>query len=118
MTPQATFLWLFNTCCDVVGQMAFKKAAVGAGDLEGRARWLKMLKDCFLWAGISAYVAEVASWIALLSLIPLSVAVMIGSVNIFAVMLCGRVLFKETLSPRRLVAILLISTGVGLVGWA
>ena len=98
--------------------MAFKHAAVGAGDFEGLARWAKMLKDFRLWVGIGAYVAEVASWIALLSLVPLSVAVMIGSVNIFAVMLFGRVLFKETLSPRRLVAILLITSGVGLVGWA
>jgi len=58
------------------------------------------------------------AWIALLSLIPLSQAVLIGSVNIITVALAGRLFFGERLYGLRVVAIALIATGVALAGVA
>lgn len=44
--------------------------------------------------------------------------VLVGSINIFAVMIGGRIFFKEPLSASRVTAITLIAIGVALVGWA
>jgi len=56
------------------------------------------------------------SWLALLSFVPLSKAILIVSCDIVVVMLGGRVFFMEALSLPRIVAALLIGAGVALVG--
>lgn len=56
------------------------------------------------------------SWLGLLVFIPLSKAILIVSLDILAVMLGGRLFFKEALSWARLLAALLIGFGVALVG--
>ncbi len=80
-------------------------------------RWLAMLGGPWLWLGIFAFVVEPLLWLSFLSLMPLSQAVMLGSVNIIGVMIGGRLLFGEMLTTRRLIAIALITVGVALVGW-
>ncbi len=62
------------------------------------------------------YVAEFLVWLAFLSLVPLSDGVLLGSINIVAVMIAGRFLFREKLSPMRVAGILLVSAGVAVVG--
>jgi multidrug transporter EmrE-like cation transporter len=49
-------------------------------------------------------------------LVPLSEGVLLGSINIVAVMIAGRLLFAEKLSPLRTFGILLIAAGVAVVG--
>jgi drug/metabolite transporter (DMT)-like permease len=66
--------------------------------------------------GIACFMLRFFSWLALLTFIPLSQAILIVSLDIVAVMLGGRVLFSEALSRPRLVAVALISSGVALVG--
>ncbi|MCA9804302.1 MAG: hypothetical protein KC777_20175 [Cyanobacteria bacterium HKST-UBA02] len=118
MTPTATLLWLLVIVFDTVGQLAFKAAATIDEDLDGLARWRHMLKDKWIWIGVGSYVIEFFSWLAFLSFVPLSMGVLVGSINIFAVMLGGRIFFKEPLSASRVTAITLIAIGVALVGWA
>jgi drug/metabolite transporter (DMT)-like permease len=61
-------------------------------------------------------VAEFLVWIAFLSLIPLSEGVLLGSINIVAIMLAGRFLFGERLTRLRVAGIALVTLGVAIVG--
>ena len=117
MTTVATLLWAGNLVCDVVGQLAFKAAAVSETGVGGLARWRRLAANKWIWTGIGAYVAEFVLWLAFLSLVPLSLAVMVGAADIVAVMVGGRLCFDETITPRRATAAALIVVGVVLVGW-
>lgn len=114
MPPLVIGLWLANVVCDTVGQLAFKAAAGAPG--EGAARWAALAKQPFLWLGIAAYTGEFFAWLAFLSLVPLSRGVLLGSINIVAVMIAGRLIFGERLTPLRVIGILLVAAGVALVG--
>lgn len=115
MTDLAVFLWIANVVLDTVGQLAFKWAAIVEHESEWQ-RWKKMARAPALWIGIGCFVLEFIAWLALLSLVPLSVAVLIGSINIVVVMLAGRVLFGERLEKLRVTGMMLISFGVALTG--
>ena len=118
MGSLATLLWLVNVVLDTGGQLAFKAAASDPNEAEGLQRWKHMLSRPWLWLGIACYVLEFVAWIAFLSLVPLSKGVLLGSINIVAVMIAGRLLFAEKLSPLRTLGILLIAGGVAIVGLA
>ena len=75
-----------------------------------------MAKHMWIWIGLLAYVAEILLWIAFLSLVPLSLGVLLGSLNIFCVLVGGRVFFGEKITKRRATAVTLIVIGVTLVG--
>lgn len=117
MTWTATLLWVANLFFDTVGQLSFKASATSAREASGVQRWKRMLASGWIWAGILAYVMEFIFWLAFLSVVPLSQAVLLGSVNILAVMIGGRIFFGEQLTLRRTAAAALIATGVALVGW-
>jgi drug/metabolite transporter (DMT)-like permease len=116
MTALVALLWLINVVLDSGGQLAFKAAAVEPEAGSTRMYWLHMAKRPWLWIGIGCYVFEFAAWLMFLSLIPLSDGVLLGSINIVAIMLAGRWLFDERLSRLRVLGICLISTGVAIVG--
>jgi drug/metabolite transporter (DMT)-like permease len=109
-------LWLFNIVLDTGGQLAFKAAAGDEEAGDGLARWKHMASRPWLWLGISCYVIEFMVWIAFLSLIPLSEGVLLGSINIVAIMVAGRFLFGEKLTRLRVAGILLVTLGVVIVG--
>lgn len=101
---------------DTAGQLAFKAAASDGRAGDGMARWRYMLARPWIWAGIGCYVAVFLVWIAFLSLVPLSEGVLLGALNIVAIMIAGRVLFHERLTPMRVTGILLVAVGVAIVG--
>jgi len=117
MTPQATLIWLLKIIADTVGQLSFK-AAANIDERNWLSHWRVMLGQKWIWAGIGSYVLEFFLWLALLSMVPLSLAVLLASFSILTVTIGGRVLFKERLSSYRCIAIALIALGVALVGWA
>ena len=106
-----------NVVLDTAGHLLFKVAAVTEHETEVQ-RWKKMLSSVVFWIGLACFIAEFAVWYALLSLVPLSLAVLIGSINIVAVMLAGKVLFHERLDRMRVTGMCLISIGVALAGGA
>ncbi|WP_370678538.1 EamA family transporter [Comamonas sp. GB3 AK4-5] len=116
MSPLVITLWVLNVLVDSGGQLAFKAAASEPGELAGTQRWRFMAARPWLWVGVGCYVAEFVLWLAFLSLVPLSDGVLLGSINIVAIMVLGRVLFKEKLAPMRVAGIVLVSVGVGIVG--
>lgn len=109
-------LWLANVVLDTGGQLAFKAAAGDRAAGDGLARWKYMAVRPWLWIGVGCYVFEFLVWIAFLSLLPLSEGVLLGSINIVAIMVAGRFLFGEKLTRLRVAGILLVSLGVAIVG--
>ncbi len=116
MSATVFMLWLANIVLDTFGQVSFKAAAAGQDLGIGLARWKAMARRPWIWAGVGCYVGEFVVWLAFLSLVDLSEGVLLGSINIVAVMIAGRVLFAEKFSPLRTVGILLIAIGVAVVG--
>jgi drug/metabolite transporter (DMT)-like permease len=116
MAPLTLALWMANVAFDSVGQLAFKAAAADPRAGDGLARWRHMAARPWLWLGIGCYVVEFLAWIAFLSLVPLSQGVLLGSINIVAIMLAGRWLFGERLTRLRVIGIGLVSLGVAIVG--
>jgi len=117
MTAVATVLWVLNLVCVTIGHLSLKAAAATAPDASFWVRWSAMLKNPWIWLGTAAFAAEFLLWLAFLSLVPLSLAVLMGSLDTFAVSVGGRIFFAEALTPRRLVSTGLIAIGVALVGW-
>lgn len=117
MSGLVVALWIANLLLDTGGQLAFKAAAGDERAGDGLARWKYMLARPWIWTGIGCYVAEFLVWIAFLSLVPLSEGVLLGSINIVAIMVAGRFLFKEKLTPLRVTGILLVAVGVAVVGF-
>ena len=116
MSPLALVLWTANVLLDSTGQLALKAAAGDPHAGEGFARWRRMATRPWLWLGLGCYVIEFVVWIAFLSLLPLSKGVLLGSINIVAIMLAGRLLFGEKLTRLRVLGIGLVSLGVAIVG--
>ena len=114
----AAVLWLLNAALGTGGQLAFKAAAGDSAAGDGLARWKYMAQRPWLWTGIACYVIEFLVWIAFLSLIPLSRGMLLGSINIVAIMLAGHFLFGEKLTPLRVAGIVLVTLGVAIVGIA
>lgn len=116
MSPLTLALWIANVLLDSTGQLAFKAAAGDPHAGEGLSRWRHMAMRPWLWLGLGCYVVEFVVWIAFLSLLPLSEGVLLGSINIVAIMLAGRLLFGEKLTRLRVIGIALVSLGVAIVG--
>lgn len=116
ISPLIALLWVLNVVLDTVGQLAFKAAAGDPAAGDGLARWKYMAVRPWIWLGIGSYVFEFLIWIAFLSLLPLSEAILLGSINIVAIMIAGRFLFGEKLTPLRLTGIVLVTLGVVIVG--
>jgi len=109
-------LWILNTLVDSGGQLAFKAAAMEGGDSVGLAHWRHMAGRPWIWIGILCYIVEFVVWLAFLSVIPLAEGVLLGMISIVAVMVGGRLLFREHFTRLRLIGISLIVAGVALVG--
>jgi drug/metabolite transporter (DMT)-like permease len=116
MSTLIVFLWLINIACDTVGQVAFKYAAVTSNDKQGLCYWQRLFGNMWLWLGFGSYFVGFVFWLAFLSEVPLSQGILLGSFNMITVMLAGRILFKEHLTPFRLIGIFFITVGVVLVG--
>lgn len=109
-------LWLTNIACDTIGQIAFKYAAITSRHNQGIKYWKTLLMHYWLWLGFATYFVGFLFWLAFLSLVPLSQAILLGSFNMISVMIAGRILFKEQITFFRLIGITLITLGVILVG--
>ncbi len=115
MSTAAFFFWFLNIVLDTTGHLAFKSAAVAESDNEWQ-RWKKMFLLPAMWVGVICFGLEFLVWLALLSLIPLSLAMLIGSINVVLVMWAGKIIFHERLDRMRIAGMWLITLGVALAG--
>lgn len=111
----AIIFWILNITLDTAGHLAFKAAAIAEHETEW-GRWKTMLGSVPMWIGITCFGLEFLVWLALLSLVPLSLAMLIGSINIVVVMWAGKILFHERLDRMRVAGMWFISIGVTLAG--
>ncbi len=116
LSSLALLCWMLNLIADTGGHLSFKAAAGVAGNVHGLERWVTMFKDKWIWIGVILFAFEFVIWIAFLSLVPLSVGVLLASLNTIAIMMGGRLFFHERLTPKRIGAAVLITIGVALVG--
>lgn len=115
MSNLAILFWLLNIILDTAGHLAFKSAAIAEHETEWQ-RWKLMLSSFPLWLGISCFCLEFVVWLALLSIVPLSMGMLVGSINIVVVMLAGKLLFGERLDRLRVIGMSLVTLGVALAG--
>lgn len=118
MSSLVIILWIANVCFDTLGQIAFKYSATAPNNRDGWYYWVDVFSNYWLWIGIFSYVAEFLLWLAFLTLVELSQGILLGSVNIIAVMIVGRILFNEKLTPYRIIGMIFITSGVILVGFS
>lgn len=116
MPTLAIFLWIGSVLLDTTGRLAFKTAALTDSTGGDWQRWKVMMRSPALWAGVVSFCLEFVVYLALLSLIPLSQAILIGSINIVVVALAGRLFFHERLDATRIAGFALIAVGVALAG--
>jgi drug/metabolite transporter (DMT)-like permease len=111
----AILFWLLNIVLDTVGHLAFKAVATTEHETEWH-RWKAMLSSPVFLLGLACFCLEFLVWLALLSIVPLSLGMLIGSINIVVVMLAGKLLFGERLDRMRVIGMCLITMGVALSG--
>lgn len=109
-------LWIATVVVDTAGHLIFKKASINPHESHTFDYWRHMFTGTWLWLGIGCYVLEFLLWLAFLSMVPLSQGVLLGSINIVAISLAGRLFFAEKMSPLRVIGISLIALGVAIVG--
>ena len=122
MTLTVVLLVAFSIVLDVIGQLCFKLGLDRLPELSGGFRlsafWGQVFNAPLLWAGIGAYVIEFFVWLEALSRAPLSLLFPLAALAYCLVVLAGRVVLKETVSPRRWLGTLVITFGVMLVAIA
>jgi undecaprenyl phosphate-alpha-L-ara4N flippase subunit ArnE len=108
MTPELLVLLTVSVTCDVSGQTFFKLGATGIASSASRFR------TPLLWvlAGLIVYVVEIFVWLRVLAIAPLTLAAPIASLNYIGVVLAGRYLFREHITPRQWAGSVLVMLGV------
>ena len=118
MTYLATVLWLLCLSCETIGQLVFKKASTATDESRKASPVANYAEQLPIWLGISCYAIEFFLYLAFLSVVPLAQGVLLSSLSIMTIMLGGRIFFGEKLSAKRVLAGMLITIGVSLVGWS
>jgi drug/metabolite transporter (DMT)-like permease len=117
MSLAAAILWLINLLLDTTGHLCLKAASMHAHETAGAHYWRHLSRQPVLWGGLGAFACEFVAWLAFLTLVPLSTAVMVSCLNMSGVAIGGRLFFHESITPPRALAVFLIVGGVGLVAW-
>jgi len=115
LSSLAVFIWIVNVVCDTIGHVALKYAAILDHETE-LGRWKAMLSSFPLWIGVVCFCLEFVVWLAFLSVLSLSQGVLLGAINMVAIVIAGKLIFKERLDRMRVIGVGLISIGVTLVG--
>jgi multidrug transporter EmrE-like cation transporter len=115
LSPFSLVVLALNVLVDTVGHMAFKSAALTEHE-TALGRWKEMLSSFPIWLGIFCFALEFCLWLVLLSVLPLSLGVLLATINMVAIVIAGRLVFGEKLDPMRVAGVACITFGVALVG--
>lgn len=103
--------------CEALGQLCFKRAANHAHGSARLSAVRKMLaKSEWIGAGVGCFSVEWGFWTIALTLLPVTVAQPMASVELVVITLMSRSYLQEQISLRRWAGIALILFGVCLVG--
>ena len=121
MTLAALGLLLAAILLEVLGQICFKLGTPRASRIRS-GRGYEVLHSGYLnrWIGLglTAYVLELALWLAVLSTSQLSQAFPLLALSYCGVAIASRLIFKELLRPSMVVGIGLITFGAAMVLWS
>lgn len=118
MTATIAILFALSVVCDVGGQLAFKLGAdrlPDARDAGARRFALRLVGEPWLIFGLAIYAVEFLLWTRILTLVPLSIAFPVASLNILGVTLASRIWLGEAIAPRQYAGAVLVTAGVALV---
>lgn len=119
MTPTVILLIALCIVLDVIGQLAFKLGLDRLPEHVGGFRLRHFSRQIagapLLWCGVACYSVLFVSWLEVLSLAPLSLVFPAISLSYCGVVLGGRLVLGETVSRRRWLGTVVITTGVMLV---
>jgi drug/metabolite transporter (DMT)-like permease len=113
----ATLLLAAVVVFETISHIALKSAAVGAKRPTGMNYVRRLYRQPSFWVAAGSFVVGFLAWLAFLSRVPLGQGVLAGSLTIVGVMLGGRLVHQERLTPARLTAVGLITLGVALISW-
>jgi drug/metabolite transporter (DMT)-like permease len=118
MTATTITLWLLNVFLETGGQMFLKVTGIKSmsGAIYPFNYWVNIFSKPWIWIAFCCYFLQFLIWLAFLSLVSLSQGMLLGSINIVAIMIGGHLIFGEKVNFLRLSGILLIAIGVAIVG--
>ena len=121
MTVAALGLLLAAVVLEVLGQTCFKLGARLASRIrsdQGNGVFHSVYVNRWVALGLSAYVMELALWLAVLSTAQLSQAFPLLALSYCGVAIAGRLIFKERFRSTMIVGICLITFGAAMILWA
>ncbi len=120
MAPISLALILFAVSLNTAAQILIKKGMLTIGHFDftfGNVVpiFFKIIQNSFLLGGISLYVFSLGAWLLTLSRVDVSVAYPMTSLGYIFTAFMGYCYLQETLSPTRIIGIIIIMIGVILV---
>ena len=118
MAPELLVLFPVSIACDVAGQMFLKRGADTLPDAvsaSSSAFLGNVARNRWLLLGLIICGAEMFIWLRILTLVPLSVAFPIASINFLGVTVAGRLFFKEAVGGWQWLGCLMVTAGVAIV---
>jgi undecaprenyl phosphate-alpha-L-ara4N flippase subunit ArnE len=114
--PISIALLTFGIVAEVARELCFKLAAQRSQP-EVAGYLLRVMKMPLTWSGIVLWVFEAVAWVAVLGIVPLSVAYPIATLTYALVPLAGVMVLRERLNREQLIGASLVVLGVAWIGW-
>ena len=117
LTLGVFWLVIFSDLLESLGELFYKKAALGPGidniTFVNLGPFVSgILHNGYLWIGISLYILNFFFWITALSKADLSVVYPVGSTNYIIVMILSLFFLHEQISPLRWLGVGFIIVGI------
>lgn len=109
-------LLVFCICAEVAREICFKLGASRSAP-ERDGYFLRVVRTPLIWGGIVLWGLEAVAWVAVLGMLPLSVAFPIATLTYAAVPVTGVLLLRERLSRGQMAGAVLVTTGAVWIGW-
>lgn len=112
-------LLILSISLSVAGQILLKYGVMNLpAFMSGHALsfFSRVAASPLVWLGLFVYAVSAAIWLIVISRLPLSFAYPILSTGYVAVVLLSAALFGEALSVWKIISVVLITVGVGILG--
>lgn len=107
---------LISTLCSVFGQLALKQGMRRIADSGSGTLLLSMATSKWIVGGLAVYGTGVFFWLMALSRAEITYVYPFASLGYVGIIIGSHALFKEHISPMRLLGVLIIISGVIFVG--
>jgi drug/metabolite transporter (DMT)-like permease len=113
----ALLKWILFPLFDTANQVCMKFLGVETGETKFGAHWLEqVLTSPYWWAAIAADIGSFLMWMLILKKSNLSFATPFIATQYITILIASRILFHEQINAMHLIGIVLIISGLVLVG--